>query len=100
MLVDDAEGALMPAWAFFAWAVVNSTELEPTASRESIMNNAALTATRRTLGQAALKWLRALADTDPERFAEFVAYNALELRSAATQGIDAENVELAEVVLA
>ncbi|OMB88080.1 ATP-binding protein [Mycolicibacterium conceptionense] len=99
MLVDDADDALMPAWAFFAWAVVNSTELEPTASRESIMNNAALTATRRTLGQAALKWLRALADTDPERFAEFVAYNALELRSAATQGIDAENVELAEVVL-
>ncbi|MED5813443.1 hypothetical protein VST63_13860 [Mycolicibacterium sp. 050232] len=99
MLVDDADDALMPPWAFFAWAVVNSTKLEPTASRESIVNNAALTATRRALGRATLKWLRSLADTDPERFAEFVADNALELRSAATHGADAENVELAEVIL-
>lgn len=99
MLVDDAEGALMPSWAFFAWAVVNSTKLEPTASREAVMNNAVLTMTRRKLGQAALKWLRSLADTDPERFAEFVADNELELRSAATQCVDAESLELAEVVL-
>lgn len=99
MLVDDANGALMPPWAFFAWAVVNSTKLEPTASREAIMNNTALTITRRRLGRAALRWLRSLADTDPERFADFVADNELELRSAATHGVDAENLELAEVVL-
>jgi molecular chaperone HtpG len=99
MLVDDADGALMPPWAFFAWAVVNSAKLEPTASREAIMTNAALTMTRRKLGQAALKWLRSLADTDPERFAEFVADNELELRSAATQGMNAENLDLAEVVI-
>lgn len=99
MLVDDAEAALMPPWAFFAWAVVNSTKLEPTASREAVMNNTVLTMTRRKLGQVALKWLRSLADTDPERFAEFVADNDLELRSAATHGVDAENLELAEVVL-
>jgi molecular chaperone HtpG len=99
MLVDDAESALMPSWAFFAWAVINSTTLEPTASREAIMNNAVLTMTRRRLGQAALKWLRSLADTDPEPFAEFVADNELELRSAATHGTNAENLELAEVVL-
>ncbi|WP_197508299.1 HSP90 family protein [Mycobacterium sp. E802] len=99
MLVDDDATALMPAWAFFASAVVNSTTLEPTASREAVMDNSALTATRRKLGQAALRWLRALADTDPERFGEFVADNALALRSAATQGADAENLELAEVVL-
>ncbi|WP_166905676.1 ATP-binding protein [Mycobacterium sp. DL440] len=99
MLVDDAEGALLPSWAFFAWAVVNSTKLEPTASREAIMNNAVQAGTRRALAQAALKWLRCLADNDPERFAEFVTDNELELRSAATQCIDAENLELAEVVL-
>jgi molecular chaperone HtpG len=99
MLVDDAEGALMPPWAFFAWAVIKSTKLEPTASREALMTNATLAMTRRKLGQAALKWLRSLADTDPERFAEFVADNELELKSAATQGVDADNLELAEVVL-
>jgi molecular chaperone HtpG len=99
MLVDDADATLMPPWAFFAWAVINSTKLEPTAGREAIMNNPVLAMTRRKLGQAALKWLRSLADTDPARFAEFVADNELELKSAATQGVDAENLELAEVVL-
>jgi molecular chaperone HtpG len=63
------------------------------------MSNVALTMTRRKLGQTALTWLHSLADTDPERFAEFVADNELELRSAATQGVDAENLALAEVVL-
>jgi molecular chaperone HtpG len=99
MLVDDADATLMPAWSFFAWAAINSTKLEPTASREAIMSNVALTMTRRKLGQTALTWLHSLADTDPERFAEFVADNELELRSAATQGVDAENLALAEVVL-
>lgn len=99
MLVDDADSSLLPSWAFFAWAAINSTSLEPTASRESVMNNTALVTTRRKLGQAALGWLRALADTDPQRFAEFVSDNNLELRSAATQSADADNLELAEVVL-
>lgn len=99
MLVDDTDSTVMPPWAFFAWAVVNSTKLEPTASREAIMNNATLTVTRRKLGHAALKWLRSLADTDPERFAEFVADNALDLRSAATCDANADSLELAEVVL-
>lgn len=99
MLVDDADATLMPAWSFFAWAAINSTKLGPTASREAIMSNVALTMTRRKLGQTALTWLHSLADTDPERFAEFVADNELELRSAATQGVDAENLALAEVVL-
>lgn len=99
MLVDDDEDSLLPSWAFFAWTVVNSTTLEPTASRETVVNNTALALTRRKLGQAVLGWLRALADTDPDRFAEFVADNELELRSAATQGFEAEKLELAEVVL-
>lgn len=99
MLVDDDEGSLLPPWAFFAWAVVNSTKLAPTASRETLVNNTALALTRRKLGQAALAWLRTLADSDPERFAEFVVDNELELKSAATQGFDAEKLELAEVVL-
>lgn len=99
MLVDDDEGSLLPPWAFFAWAVVNSTKLEPTASRETIVNNTTLAQTRQTLGRAALAWLRSLADSDPERFAEFVSDHHLELMSAATQGLDAEKLELAEVIL-
>ena len=99
MLVDDDENSLMPPWAFFAWAVVNSTMLEPTASRESVMADSALAMTRQRLGQAALAWLNAIADSDPERFAEFVLQHELELKSAATQGFDREKLLLASVVL-
>lgn len=99
MLIDGATGDVLPPWAFFARAVINSTALEPTASRESVMSSPALTKTRRVLGHAVLDWLRRLADTDPQRFAQFVADHELELRSAATCGTAGENVELAEVVL-
>lgn len=99
MLVDDADDSLMPPWAFFAWAVVDSTTLAPTASRETLMKDAALAATRRELGQAALTWLRTLADSDPERFVKFVADNDMELKLAATQGLDPEKLDLAKVVL-
>lgn len=99
MLIDDADNTLLPSWAFFAWAAINSTMLEPTASRESVMNNTALAMTREKLGRAALGWLRTLADADPQRFAEFVADNNLELRSAATQCTDSDGLGLAEIVL-
>lgn len=99
MLVDDADDSLMPSWAFFAWAVVESTALAPTASRESLMNDAILAATRRELGRAALTWLRSLADSDPERFAQFVADHDLKLKQAATGGLDSGSLELANVVL-
>lgn len=70
------------------------------ASREAIVDNAALVATRRKLGQAALKWLRTLADTDPQRFSRLrVTDNELGLRSAAARDAAGENLELAEVVL-
>lgn len=99
MLVDDADGTLLPSWAFFARAVISSSALEPTASRETLVDNHALAKTRHKIAQTALKWLRSLADNDPERFAEFVADNELELRNAATSGTDGDNLELAEVVL-
>lgn len=99
VLVDDADAELLPSWAFFAWAVINSTTLEPTASRESLMKRSALTHTQRKLRHVALKWLRNLADNDPGRFAEFVLDNELDLKSAAVRGDDAENLELAAVVL-
>ena len=99
MLVTDTDGSLLPSWAFFGWAVVNSTTLEPTASRESVKDDTALALTRERLGQALLRWLRALADTDPERFAGFVALNHMELRRAATLGAGPDSLQLAEVIL-
>lgn len=99
MLVTDRLGSLLPSWAGFAWAVAGSTTLEPTASRESVMEGVALDAARRRLGRAVLHWIRELADTDPGRFATFVDEHEIELRAAATRGSDAEKLELAAVVL-
>jgi molecular chaperone HtpG len=99
MLVSNDDEALMPHWAFFAWAAFNCDRLEPTASRESLVQNATYRAVREALGRAVLRWLQALADSDPERFSEFVQDNELELRSAATEGPGQEKTELAAVVL-
>lgn len=98
MLVDDS-ASMLPEWAFFAWTVVTSTRLEPTAGRESLMDTKALDRTRAALGRAALGWLQNLADTDPQRFAEFVSDHEFELRRTTTSGSGPEKLELAEVVL-
>lgn len=63
------------------------------------MKSADLALTQRKLGRTALKWLRDLANNDPERFSEFVADNELDLKSAAVRGGDSENLELTAVIL-
>lgn len=98
MLVD-ADAQLLPDWAFFAWAVVSSHRLEPTASRESLVASPALDSIRDRLGSELGQWLRELAGTDPERFEGFVEDHALRLRMAATQGAGTGKLELAEAVL-
>lgn len=99
MLIDDACPNLLPGWAFFAWAVADSSLLEPTASREAVREDTALAATRAALGRALLGWLQRLADEEPQRFSAFVEEHDLRLRSAITQGTEEENLELARVLL-
>ncbi|MCL2784301.1 MAG: HSP90 family protein [Propionibacteriaceae bacterium] len=77
MLVCESDFTLMPSWGFFTWAVVNSTGLNPTASREALVEDSALLQTQREIATVLQKWLIDLSEESPERFQAFVhAHNS------------------------
>ena len=81
MLLTERVDDLLPDWAFFARAVVDSGSLNPTASRESLVDDDALEQTRREIGEAIRRWILELALSDPGRLAQFVAIHEVALKS-------------------
>ncbi|MEW1836039.1 HSP90 family protein [Microbacterium sp. NPDC079995] len=81
MLLTERADDLLPAWAFFARAVVDSGALHPTASRESLVDDDALEQTRREIGEAIRRWILELALQDPVRLSQFVSIHEVALKS-------------------
>ena len=73
MLLSQREDDLLPDWAFFVRAVVDSTGLNPTASREGLVQDFNLEYTREQLGGCVRGWLMDMAVHQPHRFASFLA---------------------------
>jgi len=80
LLTERAEG-LLPEWAFFVRAVVDSAGLHPTASREGLVADDALEQTRAELGDAIRRWILDLALSDPLRLAQVVSVHEVALKS-------------------
>jgi len=81
MLLTERADDILPEWAFFARAVIDSEGLHPTASREALVDDDALEQTRRELGDGIRRWVLDLALTDPARLARFVAIHEVALKS-------------------
>ncbi|AIY03369.1 hypothetical protein ART_3770 [Arthrobacter sp. PAMC 25486] len=81
MLVDEHSQDLLPEWAFFVRAVVDSTGLKPTASRESLVADESLEMTRTELGAALRAWIIRMGAANPNKLAEFVSIHHLGLKS-------------------
>lgn len=81
MLVDARSDALLPDWAFFVRAVVDTSGLRPTASREQLVDDEALEQTRQELGASIRGWVMRRALEAPGRLAEFVGVHHLGLKS-------------------
>lgn len=94
MLLSDRVDDLLPDWAFFVRCVVDTTGLQPTASREQLVEDSALEFTREELGKILKRWIVQLATTQPNRFDQFLAVHQLALRSLALY-----DDELAEVIV-
>ncbi|TWS54818.1 HSP90 family protein [Corynebacterium glutamicum] len=94
MLVSDGPSTVLPNWAFFVECEINSTDLEPTASREALMDDTAFAATREHIGECIKSWLINLAMTKPHRVREFTAIHDLALRELCLSDAD-----LAETML-
>ncbi|HJC84950.1 MAG TPA: HSP90 family protein [Candidatus Corynebacterium faecigallinarum] len=94
MLVDHGPSPVVPAWAFFVECEINSTRLSPTASREALVEDEALAATRDHVAQKIRSWLLDLGRRTPHRLREFTAIHDLALRSLCLS-----DPELADTVL-
>ncbi|WGD37233.1 HSP90 family protein [Lysinibacter sp. HNR] len=83
MLLSKNVDDLLPEWAFFVRCVIDTTGLQPTASRESFVKNEQLEKTREAIGSAVRRWIMLLATTDPHRLQEFIQIHSLGLKSLA-----------------
>lgn len=84
MFVTNSDHDLLPPWATFAHAVVNTSGLDLTASREGLRRDDSLTRTQETLGEQIRTWLLRLANTDPERANIFFRVHHLSAKAMAT----------------
>jgi len=80
MLVSTAVDDILPPWAFFVRAVINSDELNPTASREGLIEDYQLEYTRTQLGDAIRRWVIGLTVNSPHRFKQFLAIHEAALK--------------------
>ncbi|MFJ5829308.1 HSP90 family protein [Streptomyces sp. NPDC093089] len=83
MLLTDHASNLLPEWAFFVRAVVDTDTLRPTASRENLYDDETLAAVREALGARIRQWLAELAAGDPGRLAAFLRVHHLGVKSLA-----------------
>ncbi|MDT0317820.1 HSP90 family protein [Streptomyces millisiae] len=83
MLLSERADGLLPEWAFFVRCVVDTTTLRPTASRESLYEDATLAAVRDALGDRIRDWLAGLAAADPDLLHRFLAVHQLAAKALA-----------------
>lgn len=88
MLLSDQTEDLAPDWAVFVNIVANTTKLQPTASRESLVESPLLDVTREEIGACILAYLRRLADSDKDKLAMLIQTHHLALKSLALEDDD------------
>ena len=72
MFILDKEQSLLPRWARFVRGVIDCPQLQPTASRENIHQDAAYQAVRRALAAQLSAGLRHIAQAEPSKWRDIV----------------------------
>jgi molecular chaperone HtpG len=80
MLLSEHADSLLPGWAFFVRAVVNSEGLSPTASREDLVDDYRLEHTRSDFGNQVRTWLAETSLSDPYLFDRFLQVHETTLK--------------------
>ena len=88
MFLSDAAENLLPGWAFFVKAVINTQALRPTASRESFYEDDVLARTRVELGDCLRQHLERLRAHHPERLERLIHLHHDALKSLAIHDDD------------
>jgi len=92
MLVSETAEELLPEWAFFVRCIVNTDELNPTASREGFYEDEKIEMVRDILGRELRNYLTDLANHEPERLQRLI-----KLHFRALKALGSENPELLKV---
>ena len=92
LLVGRKITNLMPDWACFVRAVVNSDGLTTTVDREGLKEDASLAHTRAQLGMAVRNWLANMATTQPNRFKVFMEIHERSLKQLVLDDDEAARV--------
>ena len=85
MLVSDHVEDLLPRWAFFVSCIVDADGLHPTASRESLRDDAVLLEAQEQLGLAVRAHLLNLSVADPGRLGHLVERHERALKQLACE---------------
>lgn len=88
MLLGDAVDGLLPDWAFFVRLVVSSTGLHPTASREDVVNDDALSETREAIAAQMREWILETSVRQPHRLHALIAAHGRALKALAIHDED------------
>ena len=94
LLVSENLDDLLPDWAFFVRAVIDSNALTPTAAREGFVNDEAWKLTKKEIAKQLKSWILNLAQDDPMALQVFINIHDLALRSLASH-----DFELAATIL-
>ncbi|WP_395740152.1 HSP90 family protein [Prosthecobacter sp.] len=85
MLLSDQTAGITPEWAVFVNILANTTRLQPTASRESLMESPVLDAAREEIGACILAYLRRLAVSDNGKLGRIIQTHHLALKTLALE---------------
>lgn len=83
MLISEEAGNVLPDWAFFVKCIIDTSDLRPTASRESFYEDETLHATREALGRQLRDYLVNLSRSNPEKLRKFVGIHSLAIKALA-----------------
>jgi molecular chaperone HtpG len=83
MMVSDTNREILPQWAFFVQAIINTDELQPTASREAFYKNETLEKVRKQLGRCIRNYLVLLNQNDPKRLQLIIETHRLSMKMLA-----------------
>jgi molecular chaperone HtpG len=92
MFLCEQAGNLFPEWASFVKCVINTNTLNPTASRESLMDNDDLKSAKKELNSAFKEYLRLLSVSDVKILEEIIGTHHLYIKALAAE--DSELLEL------
>ena len=80
MFLSDENRDILPEWAFFARAVVNSSELRPTASREALYQDTALNKVRKQMGRCIRDYLVKLHLDNPQLLNQIIGRHRIAIK--------------------